>query len=228
MIESVSEELLVKFRRAEFIAFDNDGTLLNSQEFSYDAFVKAWKVLEKKFNFDFSMPTLQNFLNLIGLPWYEFFVKLLPAKYHNLAQELHSEIAKHELHALDIGMGRLFPGIIEMLTVLKRRGYPMIVTSNASNEYFQACVKNLNYDEHFAGCYCVGESRLNKGEILQKAMRKHGFKRGVIIGDRKNDIDAGKFNGLLTIGVTYGYGESAELAGADLILSNPDDIIYVF
>ena len=228
MIERVSEKLLLKLRNAEFIAFDNDGTLLNSQEFSYDAFVKAWKILDAEHNFDFTMPTLQNFLSLIGLPWYEFFIKLLPEKYHHLAQNLHSEIVKHELHALNIGMGKLFPGIIEMLTVLKRRGFPMIVTSNASNEYFHACVKNLNYKDYFTGCYCVGETRLHKGEILREAMLKHGFKHGVIIGDRKNDIDAGKFNDILTIGVTYGYGESEELADADLILSNPEDIIYVF
>ncbi len=228
MIESLSEELLVKFRSVDFIAFDNDGTLLDGKEFSYDAFVKAWKTLDIKHNFDFSMPTLDKFLSLIGLPWYEFFEKLLPTKYHHLTQKLHSEIAKHELFALNNGMGRLFPGIIGMLSVLKRRRYPMIVTSNASTEYFQACVKNLHYNEYFAGCYCVGESRLNKGEILRDAMRKHEFNHGVIIGDRKNDIDAGRFNDLLTIGVIYGYGDSDELAGADLILNNPDDITYVF
>ena len=203
-------------------------TLLDGKEFSFDAFKKAWKILNDKYNFDFSMPTIEKFSSRIGLPWYEFFKMLLPSKYHHLSQKMHSEIAKHELSALNNGMGRLFPGIVEMLSVLKKRHYPMFVTSNASTEYFQTCVRNMNYDEYFRGCYCVGETRKHKGEILRDVMHEHGFRHGVIIGDRKNDIEAGKFNDLLTVGVTYGYGKPEELADADLIINNPDDIIYVF
>ena len=228
MLKAMSEQLLIKFRHAQFIVFDNDGTLLNGLDFSWTAFKKAWETLDKTQKFDIDMPSKSAFASLIGCPWFEFFPKLLPEKYQHLSDELHAEIAKHEISELHAGKGRLFSGIPEVLSTLKKRGFPMLLVSNASTEYFNACIESLNYSAYFQDCYCVGETRKSKGEILKEAIKMHGFMQGVIIGDRKSDIDAGKFNELSTIGVTYGYGTSEELANADLLISDPATLIQIF
>ena len=49
-------------------------------------------------------------------------------------------------------------------------------------------------------------------------------KCAVLIGDRQTDIQAGKDNNLYTIAVTYGYGTSIEFDGADLVVSNTDEL----
>ena len=48
----------------------------------------------------------------------------------------------------------------------------------------------------------------------------------LMIGDRENDIDGARFNGLAACGVLYGYGSREELesAGADYIVSSVEEL----
>ena len=50
-----------------------------------------------------------------------------------------------------------------------------------------------------------------------------------MIGDRDQDIDGAKANGLQSAGVLWGYGSREELmdAGADYIVSAPSDIVNI-
>ena len=45
-----------------------------------------------------------------------------------------------------------------------------------------------------------------------------------MVGDTKGDIDAGRANGLATIGVTWGYGTAEEVASADMVFSSAFEI----
>ena len=51
--------------------------------------------------------------------------------------------------------------------------------------------------------------------------------QAAMIGDRRYDIEGGKACGLQTIGVLYGYGsrEEFEIAGADHIVEEPQEIL---
>jgi len=49
-----------------------------------------------------------------------------------------------------------------------------------------------------------------------------------MIGDRAEDIEAGKENQIVTIGAAYGYGDIEELSRADFIVNNPLEIINLF
>ena len=77
MLNSVPENLLKDLRSCDFICFDNDGTLLNSSTFAYDAFIQGWEALNKKHDFGVKKPDYQIFCDLIGYPWYEFYKHLL-------------------------------------------------------------------------------------------------------------------------------------------------------
>jgi len=48
----------------------------------------------------------------------------------------------------------------------------------------------------------------------------------VMIGDRANDVNAAKANGLRAIGVLWGYGSERELidAGADTLCRTPNEL----
>jgi phosphoglycolate phosphatase len=50
-----------------------------------------------------------------------------------------------------------------------------------------------------------------------------------MIGDRDQDIDGAKANGLQSVGVLWGYGSRDELmnAGADYLVSTPLDIVNI-
>lgn len=49
----------------------------------------------------------------------------------------------------------------------------------------------------------------------------------VMIGDRHHDVDAARHHGLRSIGVTWGFGDRAELldAGADAVVDHPSELI---
>ena len=44
-------------------------------------------------------------------------------------------------------------------------------------------------------------------------------------GDRANDIEGAKENGLPSIGVLWGYGDEEELAGATSLVSTPQELL---
>ena len=48
-----------------------------------------------------------------------------------------------------------------------------------------------------------------------------------MVGDRHHDIDAGRAHGLTTVGVRWGMGDDAELAGADHVVTTPADLVAV-
>ena len=53
--------------------------------------------------------------------------------------------------------------------------------------------------------------------------RSAGVPLAAIVGDRHHDVEAGRANGLFTIGVTWGIGDREELrrAGADMLVDTP-------
>ena len=75
-------------------------------------------------------------------------------------------------------------------------------------------------------------SRSEKGDVIAYAVEKHQLptERCVMIGDRRHDIIGAKKNGMLAIGVLYGYGSRKELqeAGADIIVENMQELHKVF
>ncbi len=54
-----------------------------------------------------------------------------------------------------------------------------------------------------------------------------GAPRAAIVGDRHHDVEAGRANGLVTIGVTWGIGDRDELseAGADFLVDTPAELL---
>ena len=71
-----------------------------------------------------------------------------------------------------------------------------------------------------------------KADVIRHLIDKLGAedKSSVLmIGDRDQDIDGAKANGLQSAGVLWGYGSKAELmnAGADYLVSTPLDIVNI-
>lgn len=69
----------------------------------------------------------------------------------------------------------------------------------------------------------------NKGDLVAHLMREMDLAAGdaIMIGDRREDIVAGRQNGCRTLGVLYGYGSRSELveAGADELVESPLDLL---
>ena len=80
-----------------------------------------------------------------------------------------------------------------------------------------------SYFKHFTG----GEDGSSaKREKVARTLQILGVTQGVMVGDTPLDVDAGKFNGLRTVGVTYGWVSAARVrqAGPDILVDRPEDL----
>ncbi|WP_155286437.1 HAD hydrolase-like protein [Lacticaseibacillus zhaodongensis] len=126
---------------------------------------------------------------------------------------------------------KLYPGVTRDLQQLKRDGYKLAVASSKPEHMIQRIVKHLDLTDLFAGEFGASpdeRTRVTKTDVLAYALQETGANKAesVMIGDRFTDMEGGRNNAVKTLGVTYGFGDRAELqkAGASLIVDTPDEV----
>ena len=115
-----------------------------------------------------------------------------------------------------------YPGIVERLNALKSGGARIYIVTNKRYSATCALVDRLGWQGFFDDVYSSDKykdgpiGKLRKPALLAQAMKEQGAtaEDAVIVGDTHLDIEAGKANGLRTIGVTWGYGTREELEKA--------------
>ena len=128
---------------------------------------------------------------------------------------------------------RPYEGIMECLADLKSRSIISAVLSNKPHHFTEMCVESLIGSKHF-------EVVLGQREGVEKKPSPDGAieicnkmkvdpSDVVFVGDTNVDILTGVAAGMTTIGVLWGFREEEELreAGANYIVSNPDEILEV-
>ena len=94
------------------------------------------------------------------------------------------------------------------------------IVTNKRHAATQKIVRALGWDSMFDGVWSfdsIPEMRYGKPDLLARLLKDLDIapEDAVMVGDTKGDIDAGKANGVYTIGVTWGYGSREELSEAD-------------
>lgn len=125
---------------------------------------------------------------------------------------------------------RVYEGIPETLHLLRELGCRLSIVTSKPLVFARRIVDHFALNQYFED---VHGAELNgafddKRELLAAVLKKTSLREetSLMIGDRREDIAAGKHNGLKTIGVLYGYGTRCELdeAGADALVDSPEDI----
>jgi phosphoglycolate phosphatase len=120
-----------------------------------------------------------------------------------------------------------YPGVIETLTALKRRGYRLSIITNKPEQFVAPILENLGFGtlvEH-----CLGGDSLPRKKPdplpLQHMCETMGvgIEESVMVGDSKNDILAANTCGMQNIGVTYGYNY-----GENINTYNPTVVVEEF
>jgi phosphoglycolate phosphatase len=121
----------------------------------------------------------------------------------------------------------LFPGVTELLQRLPADLRIGVATSKPA-AFARPILEALDAAKHFeaiVGPPLEGSHRETKAETVARARRAIGADvlAGAMVGDRAVDVEAGRANGLVTVAVTWGIGEAAELdqAAADVRVSDP-------
>lgn len=200
--------------------FDLDGTLARTGEDIIIAWKGALRDLGRdlsRFDEVFSIgPTLEKVV-------YELYDDATP----ELVQQL---LARFKPLYDESGFPNTVPydGVPGLLAGLKARGARIYIVTNKRHAPTQGIAKKLGWDTLFDGIWSYDslQEKYKKPDLLARLIRELGVRPedAVMVGDTKGDVDAGKANGLATVGVSYGYGSREELAGADVIFDRAADI----
>ena len=127
----------------------------------------------------------------------------------------------------------VYPGIKELLVQLKAAGRKVFVATSKPEPFAVQILEHFGLATLFdriCGA-AMDETRTKKTQVLAYALEECGIdpKTAVMIGDRKDDIEAAFALGLSHIGVLYGYGSREELvaAGANVFAKTPEEIYRI-
>lgn len=207
----------------ECVAFDMDGTLLNSGDFGVRAIRAAFESLMRAGELPGfkRAPDDDQIRAQIGKPPHEFYQTLLPDALKHKDKQLHAQAGANERKLLEEDMGHLFDGARDVLVELCGRRLALLLVSNCSPDYMEAVVETFDLEDLFAFRSPAGRSpEVTKAGELQRGLNELNVTTGVMVGDRIHDIEAASSCGLWAIGCDYGYGLQGEFENANAVISD--------
>jgi len=219
---------LIHLENIKTIFFDYDGTLHNGMKIYAPAFRAAYSYLVDQ---RYAAPkkwSEEEISYWLGFSPPEMWQAFMP----NVDEEERikcSKIISQSMKSSTIsGAAELYEGSLEVLSHLKNKGYHLIFISNCKIYYKEAHNKIFKLDRYFEKLIASEEyNYMSKAEIIDIVKQEYPEEM-VIIGDRLQDIDAGRKNHFYTIGCSYGYGQLGEFDNADLIIDNIMELKALF
>ena len=128
---------------------------------------------------------------------------------------------------------RLYDGIKELLSDLKKAGYKIALATSKPEVFALRILEHFDIAEYFdaAAGSTIGREDETKADMIRLAMKRLGLHEEdkpfvLMTGDRKHDIIGAHECGIDAAGVYYGFAPAGELEkyGADHILNDVDSI----
>lgn len=167
----------------------------------------------------------------IGPPLRSTFAALLGAP-NTTAPIVHQALYLYRERFASVGLfeNTVYAGVPPMLKALHADAVRLYVATAKPRVFAERILHHFALDTYFAGVYGSElDGRFeNKGELLQFLLHTEGVAphTTVMVGDRLHDVEAAHQNGMVAVGVTYGYGTEDELrhAGADYLCHTPQAV----
>lgn len=150
----------------------------------------------------------------IGPPLDETFVKLAPDVSSSDVDEL---VATYRERYSDIGYAEntLYAGIPDALDQLRNSNISIGVCTSKRRDFAEKSLKLFGLLDYFSFVN-GGDIGIAKESQLAGLLKAQTIDSGAImVGDRSVDIQSAQSNGLRSIGVLWGFGEYAEISGAN-------------
>ncbi|WP_054164894.1 HAD hydrolase-like protein [Rhodopseudomonas sp. AAP120] len=206
--------------------FDLDGTLTNSREGLHDSFRAALTAIGVA-------PLAEAELDLfLGTPLPEMFRTLKPEiRSNEIAAGIDAFRDYYEAHG--IRQNEAYPGVREMLQALSSKVIPVWVVTSKPQSYAERVVRDLGFADLVTDVVGAGLEELDtKTDLVRRALDEAGVspEDAVMVGDRRYDIEGAKANGVIAVGVAWGYGTREELrsAGCDYLVDSVKEFCHLF
>ena len=203
------------------ILFDLDGTLTDSGEGIINCAILALE------HFGCPIPSREALRVFVGPPLHESFVK------HGVPEDKAEEaVAIYRSRYIPIGKfeNTPYPGIRELLESLKAEGHTLYVATSKPEQMSIDILEHFDLAKYFdriCGA-SLDTSRSSKEAVIAYLIEQNGRSDNmVMVGDTKFDIIGAKHHGIPGIGVSWGYGEVADMeaAGAAAIVDTMDQLL---
>ena len=187
----------------EYILFDLDGTLTDPKEGITKSVAYALE------SFGIHVEDLDSLCKFIGPPLKESFMvyyELDDAQGDQAVEKYRERFAVTGLFE-----NKIYPGIREMLELLKEQGKTLLVATSKPSIYARQILEHFDLMKYFtflSGSELDG-TRVDKAEVITYALQENKIQdlsKVIMIGDREHDIIGANKNGIDSIGVLYGYG----------------------
>ncbi len=206
------------------LLFDYDGTLHDSLAIYAPAVLEVHAALAARGLAAGGPPALSTIREWIGLPpaemWDRFQPDLPPAE----KQAASARVGARMLELVRAGQARLYDGIPQVLDQLKGQGLRLLLLSNCPVSYLQAHTACFGLKRWFDGLYCGEQFGYRPKYAILPELRAQWPGAFLVIGDRAQDMEMARMNGLRAIGCGYGYGSPEELVGADYLARTPREL----
>ena len=164
----------------------------------------------------------------VGPPLRESLAHLLPSPD---AAAIEAALAAYRERFDDVGWreNTLYDGVPEALAALAADGARMYVCTTKPEVFATRIVAHFGLDALVTRVYGVDLAGAldDKRALLAHLLATESLNatRAIMIGDRHIDIRAARANGARAVGVLWGYGSAAELAGAERLLAAPPEFV---
>lgn len=206
--------------------FDMDGTLLQTEKLSTPAFQRTFQQLREKGLWDGQTPNEQELTNVLGMTIEQVWNKLLPDVSEEVKRAADGFLLENEIKLIGERVTDLYPGVYETLRELRDRGVSLFVASNGQEAYIDAICTEYGLKPLMTDLYSAGRFRTRtKTDLVAKLLSDYQVKQAIMVGDRRSDVEAGKANGLFTIGCDFGFANQGELEGADVVITSFSQVL---
>ena len=195
--------------KIDTVIFDLDGTLLNTLDDLHACFNHAIKT------FGYPKRSIEEIRSFVGNGIKKAIERALPCKIEDEELDKIVEYFRDYYKAHMFELTKAYDGILELLKVLKEKGYKLAVVSNK----YDMAVKNLV--KHYFGEYidvAVGEGLgINKkpssdGTLKAISELNSNIENCIFIGDSDVDIETAKNVGIPCISVLWGFRDEEFLS----------------
>lgn len=211
-------------KKYQYLLFDLDGTLTDPGEGITNSVAYALK----KWGIEIS--DRRELYYFIGPPLSASF-----KKYYGFSEEdAIKSVEYYREYFRDKGIfeNRVYDGIPKLLETLKKSGKTLILATSKPEKFAKQILDHFDLAKYFdfvAGA-SMDESRNKKADVIRYALdlaKIENKAEALMIGDRDQDMLGAQVNGIDSLGVLYGYGDSEELSasGAKYIAETVEQIL---
>lgn len=207
----------------QYIFFDLDGTLTDSQEGITKSAAYALK------HFGIEVEELSQLRFFIGPPLMDSFMN-----HFGFSEEKAAEAVKYfreYFNATGKFENRVYDGIPQVLERLKTAGKTLVVATSKAELFAKQILEHFELAKYFDKVYGADMegTRCHKDQVIAYAleeMQLTDVSQVIMVGDKEHDVLGAKRNGIDTIGVLFGFGSRQELeeSGAAVIVETVEEI----